>query len=342
MSARRARRMDPAKLPEALREFLPIFEAYGVLGGERAIAAMLETVEADPQRLAQLAEFARRYTPDKQDACDAWLARVDISRSYEAAKVYFFLVLADALTLNFAAVRLADFVEHALRELRTFDTPDARAGRMFAAQSLAERGPPVAPRAEAALREATRDEAPEVAAWAHAALALVTRTNEDAHRSSILRLIGGCAEGSIEQSYAEDALAELEKPQAVRDLARLCGACILDDVETIRAIAGRVDVNARDSNGRAPIEYAVANSHAAALELLLARGAYPNTRSAEGRPVLHEAAARRRGDRMIPLLLACGADVNARDAGGATAVAHALRARRDENARLLREHGGVT
>lgn len=351
-SPRRARRMDPQKLPPELREFAPIFDLYGVVGAEDAQQQMGAAVQADPERFAELEEFARRFTPDKQEVCDAWLSRLEPGQSLEAAKVASFLTMLDALEVDFPGARgtAADLVEHALIELRTFDTVDARVDRMFAAQSLGERGPAVAARAADALRLATNDPAPEVAAWAHAALALVTGADAKAHRAAIAKLIDDCEAGSVEQSYAEDALAELDKPPAVRNLSRLCGACILNDLETIRELTisdgdqagGRVvDVNARDQNGQSPIEYAVGNAHAAALELLLAAGADPNGRDLHGRPVLHAAAARRNGGAMIALLVDRGADVNARDAEGATAVTHALSHKRDDNAKLLREHGGT-
>jgi ankyrin repeat protein len=117
----------------------------------------------------------------------------------------------------------------------------------------------------------------------------------------------------------------------------------MNDLETIRellaATPGRVDVNGRDHNGQSPIEYAVGNAHPEALELLLAAGADPNTRSGTGLPVLHDAAGRRKGERMIPLLLRAGASVKARDRDGHTALAHAVRHKRDQSARVLRSAG---
>ena len=346
MSSRRARRMDPGKMPPQLREFVPMFELYGVVESDAARFEMADAVRADPERLRELEDFAVRFTPGKLQTCDNWLGRVGVADSYEAAKVYAFFALLGALEIELPGLDTSpapgDFVAHALAELQTFDTPDARAGRMFAAQSLGERGPSVAARATEALRAATHDTAPDVAAWAHAALALVTVAAQPAHRAAILKLIEDCEPESIVQSYAEDALAELDKPAAVRDLGRLCGACIMNDLETIRellATPGRVDVNGRDHNGQSPIEYAVASDHPEALELLLAAGADPNTRSSNGLPVLHDAAARRKGKQMIPLLLRAGASVKARDRDGHTAVVYAIRHKRDENARLLRSHG---
>ena len=348
-SSRRARRMDPKKMPPEVREFVPVFELYGVVEGDHARFQMADAVRADPARLAEIEDFAARFTPEKLAACDAWLRRVGVENSFEAAKVYAIFALLGALEIELPGLDTTpepgDFVAHALADLQTFDTPDARAGRMFAAQSLGERGPSVASRAAEALRAATHDTAPEVAAWAHAALALVTAADQQAHRAAIVKLIDDCERESVEQSYAEDALAELDKPQAERDLGRLCGACIMNDLETIRELLAppprgpRCNVNALDHNGQSPIEYAVGSDHPEALELLLAAGADPNTRSSNGLPVLHEAAARRRGVRMIPLLLKAGASVKARDRDGHTALAHAVRHKRDENARLLRSAG---
>ena len=331
-SPRRARRMNPAKMPAEIREFLPLFELYGVVESDAARFEMADAVRADPDRLRELEDFAARFTSEKLHACDRWLQRVGLENSFEAAKVYAMFALLGALEIELPGLDISpepgDFVAHALAELQTFDTPDARAGRMFAAQALGERGPSVAARAAEALLAATHDTAPEVAAWAHAALALVTGADQPAHRAAIVKLIDDCEDESVEQSYAEDALAELDKPPAVRDLGRLCGACIMNDLETIRellAAPGRVDVNGRDHNGQSPIEYAVGNAHPQALELLLAAGADPNTRSSNGLPVLHDAAARPKGARMIPLLLHAGASVKARDRDGNTALAHAVR-----------------
>ncbi len=334
-------------MPPALREFVPMFELYGVVEDDRARGEMADAVRADPHRLAEIEAFAARFTADKQEVCDAWLGGLELGKSYEGAKVYSFFMLIGALEVDFAGAPIprADLVAHALRALQTFEGEHARVDRMFAAQELGERGPSVAARATEALRAATRDAAPEVAAWAHAAMALVTGgADEHAHRAAIIKLIDECEDESVEQSYAEDALAELDKPPAVRDLARLCGACILNDLETIHELLitpGRVDVNARDKNGQAPIEYAVSNAHPQALQLLLAAGADPNTRNPNGQPVLHDAAARRKGAAMIPLLLRHGVHVNARDRRGATALTCALEHHHQANADLLRQHGGT-
>ena len=76
-SSRRARRMDPARVPPELHEFIPLFELYGVVVGDAARRGLEDSIRADPERLAELADFARRFTVETQEIFDDWLGRAE-------------------------------------------------------------------------------------------------------------------------------------------------------------------------------------------------------------------------------------------------------------------------
>jgi ankyrin repeat protein len=111
-------------------------------------------------------------------------------------------------------------------------------------------------------------------------------------------------------------------------------------------LAKGAEVNAKDSEGVAPLQWAAICGHRDIAELLLTNGAEVNARNDKGRMALHWAANIARRD-VVELLLSNGAEVNARDNEGKTALQEAVsgqvgvRAEKYKGiAELLRQHGG--
>lgn len=96
------------------------------------------------------------------------------------------------------------------------------------------------------------------------------------------------------------------------------------DLDTIkRLLDGGADVNAPDSEeGWPPLFHAVDKRQAAAVVLLLERGANPNLRANALVPL--EVAAAQPDPAIMQILLAHGADVGVRGPGGATALTVAV------------------
>ena len=109
-------------------------------------------------------------------------------------------------------------------------------------------------------------------------------------------------------------------------------------------LADGADVNARDSNGRAPLHHAVKSQKRETVEFLIAHGADVN--GGYTRP-LH-IAVRPRGPgsvgatSIIELLINAGADVNAMTTSGFLHGDTPMNRNHDETVRkLLRKHGGL-
>jgi hypothetical protein len=115
------------------------------------------------------------------------------------------------------------------------------------------------------------------------------------------------------------AAAGCEGPRPPLTLAARAG-----DLEAITAMLdGGADVNAPDSEeGWPPLFHAVYMREAAAIVLLLERGADPNQR--RDRLVPLEVAAAQRDPAIVEILLAHGADIGARGPDGSTALSVAV------------------
>jgi cytohesin len=99
------------------------------------------------------------------------------------------------------------------------------------------------------------------------------------------------------------------------------------------------DPNSRTANGSTLLHDAALKGHTKVVELLLERGADPKRLNAEGATPLHDAALAGHTE-SIALLLAKGAPIDARETGsGATALHHAASWGRLEAVALLLERG---
>jgi ankyrin repeat protein len=115
------------------------------------------------------------------------------------------------------------------------------------------------------------------------------------------------------------AVGGCESPRPALTLAARAG-----DLEAIKTLLdGGIDVNGPDSEeGWAPLFHAVHMRQAAAVVLLLERGADPNKRF--DRLVPLEVAAAQRDPAILEILLAHGADIRARGPDGSTALSVAV------------------
>jgi ankyrin repeat protein len=99
----------------------------------------------------------------------------------------------------------------------------------------------------------------------------------------------------------------------------LCDSIDAFDVHDVRqALAGTVDLNARDPDGNSALHRAARfEGRAEIVRLLIEAGASVNARNASDETPLHQAAGRRCSE-YVALLLESGADPNARDRFGQT------------------------
>ncbi|CAN4085681.1 unnamed protein product [Withania somnifera] len=88
-----------------------------------------------------------------------------------------------------------------------------------------------------------------------------------------------------------------------------------DDENLLKCIENGVSVNVKDSEGRAPLHWAVDRGHLSITKLLLTRNADVNAKDLEGQTALHYAALCERED-IAELLVKHGADVEIKDNEG--------------------------
>lgn len=114
-----------------------------------------------------------------------------------------------------------------------------------------------------------------------------------------------------------------------------------DTVELTRLLDAGQPIDARDHRGYSPLMLAAYAGHREAFELLLARGADPNTADAAGNTVLMGAAFRG----FVPIvlgLLAAGADLTAKNHGGLDALQFARNFGRTDVLEALARHRSAT
>ena len=142
------------------------------------------------------------------------------------------------------------------------------------------------------------------------------------------------------------AVKELLKKHANVNAAETDGTTPLewavraDDVEMARLLLGAgANANAANRDGVTALSLAATNRSAAMTDLLLKAGADPKTKLPGGETVLMDAARTGNPD-VVRLLLAGGADVNARESTyGENALMWAAAQNHADAARLLLEHG---
>ncbi|KAJ8554278.1 hypothetical protein K7X08_024956 [Anisodus acutangulus] len=88
-----------------------------------------------------------------------------------------------------------------------------------------------------------------------------------------------------------------------------------DEENLLKCIESGVPVNVKDSEGRAPLHWAVDRGHLSIAKLLLSRNADVNAKDLEGQTALHYAAVCERGD-IAEFLVKHGADVEIKDNEG--------------------------
>src|SRR5437868_5942581 len=94
-AAEMERRMDPAKLPEQLRPFLPLFEKWGDVRSDTTRYALIDRALDDPSEMQELLDWHAKLTQTDLTSCQNWLEGPisPLEEHYEQAKVYFTYLL---------------------------------------------------------------------------------------------------------------------------------------------------------------------------------------------------------------------------------------------------------
>jgi len=99
-------------------------------------------------------------------------------------------------------------------------------------------------------------------------------------------------------------------------LGALCGACIVNDVETVKRLVNRTDVNALDHNHQLPLMYAAGNNHPDCVHILLENGADPNKLQNWGNTPMHSC----KSEIVFRMMLAAGGRTDIKNNRGETAI----------------------
>lgn len=125
------------------------------------------------------------------------------------------------------------------------------------------------------------------------------------------------------------------------DEEALAEACRHGDVDAVRALLGRVDVNHGRSNP--PLIWAVVKGHREIFDLLMAAGADVGVRNEHGATALHYAAFVTNRVAMAESLLDAGADIDARTPNNFPTALHKAACEGDEAlVALLLDRGAST
>ena len=84
------RRMDPAKLPEVLRPFIPLYEKWGDVRSDTTRHALMDRALSDPAEMAELKEWHAKLSRIDPASWEGWFGGpIRGDENYERAKVYF-------------------------------------------------------------------------------------------------------------------------------------------------------------------------------------------------------------------------------------------------------------
>ena len=110
-------------------------------------------------------------------------------------------------------------------------------------------------------------------------------------------------------------------------------------VDVLLQAGADVNQQSRENMKVSPLHSAAAARRVDLAEMLLVKGANPNSRAEGGFTPLHEVAVTGQLE-LAALLLKHGADINAKDNSGKTTLAHAISGNKDAVVAWLRDHGG--
>ncbi len=94
-----SQKMDPAKVPEPLKPFVPLFEKWGDARSDFSRYALADRAKANPAEMAELRDFHMRLSRIDLSSCQEWLDG-PLTESYERAKIYFTYLLFDELEIK--------------------------------------------------------------------------------------------------------------------------------------------------------------------------------------------------------------------------------------------------
>lgn len=113
---------------------------------------------------------------------------------------------------------------------------------------------------------------------------------------------------------------ELAGLKGAEILGALGSACIVNDLNAVQYLSGRIDVNQMDHHGQLPLSYAVGNNHLECAKALLANGADPNRTGSRGNTAMHTCATTIASRLIWDLLIKHGGTPESKNEDGQTAI----------------------
>jgi hypothetical protein len=97
------RRMNPDRLPDAYRPFLPLFEKWGDVRSDSTRYELLDRAMDDPAEMRELQDWHEKLSKADLTGTGEWMDGPisPLNENYERAKVYFtFLLMYGELDIN--------------------------------------------------------------------------------------------------------------------------------------------------------------------------------------------------------------------------------------------------